>query len=68
MKTKKCKHCKEEIAKDAKRCPKCGGKQGMPGWTKAIIIIIIEFQQRITDYLEELLEIIEQEIIPLKTL
>lgn len=41
MKTKKCKHCKEEIAKDAKRCPKCGGKQGMPGWTKAIIIIII---------------------------
>ncbi len=41
MKTKKCKHCKEEIAKDAKRCPKCGGKQGIPGWTKAIIIIII---------------------------
>ena len=41
MKTKKCKYCKEEIAKDAKRCPKCGGKQGMPGWTKAIIIIII---------------------------
>ena len=26
MKTKKCKHCQEEIAKSAKRCPKCGGK------------------------------------------
>ena len=25
MKTKKCKHCQEEIAKSAKRCPKCGG-------------------------------------------
>lgn len=38
-----CKHCKEEIDKKAKRCPKCGGKLGMPGWLKAIIIIIIIF-------------------------
>lgn len=37
--TKVCKHCKEEIAKNAKRCPKCGGKLGMPGWAKALIII-----------------------------
>ncbi len=41
METKKCKHCKEEIAKDAKKCPKCGGKQGMPGFVKALIIIFI---------------------------
>lgn len=40
---KKCKHCQEEIAKSAKRCPKCGGKLGMPGWAKALIIVIIIF-------------------------
>lgn len=40
-KTKTCKHCKEEIAKDAKRCPKCGGKLGMPGIVKALIIVVI---------------------------
>ena len=40
-KTKVCKHCKEEIAKDAKRCPKCGGKLGMPGIVKALIIVVI---------------------------
>lgn len=39
--TKICRHCKEEIPKNAKRCPKCGGKLGMPGWIKAIIIIVI---------------------------
>lgn len=39
--TKICKHCKEEIAKNAKRCPKCGGKLGMPNWIKALIIIVI---------------------------
>lgn len=43
MKTKKCKHCKEEIAKNAKRCPKCGGKLGLPGWAKALIIVVIVF-------------------------
>lgn len=43
MKTKKCKYCQEEIAKNAKRCPKCGGKLGMPGWAKALIIVIIIF-------------------------
>lgn len=39
--TKICRHCKEEIPKNAKRCPKFGGKLGMPGWIKAIIIIVI---------------------------
>lgn len=43
MKTKKCKHCQEEIAKSAKRCPKCGGKLGMPGWAKTLIIVVIIF-------------------------
>lgn len=41
MKTKKCKHCKEEISKDAKRCPKCGGKQGILGFVKVLIIVFI---------------------------
>ena len=41
MKTKKCKHCQEEVVKSAKRCPKGGGKLGMPGWVKALIILII---------------------------
>ena len=40
---KKCKHCNEEIAKSAKVCPKCGGKQGMSGWLKAVIIIVVIF-------------------------
>ena len=39
METKKCKYCQEEIAKNAKRCPKCGGKLGMPGWVKFLIIV-----------------------------
>lgn len=43
MKTKKCKYCKEEIAKNAKRCPKCGGKLGMPLLIKIIIVIAIIF-------------------------
>ena len=43
MKTKKCKYCQEEIAKGIKRCPKCGGKLGIPGWVKAIIIIVVIF-------------------------
>lgn len=43
METKKCKHCKEDIAKSAKRCPKCGGKLGIPAWIKAIIILVIMF-------------------------
>lgn len=36
---KKCKYCKSEIAKDAKKCPVCKKGQGMPAW--AIILIII---------------------------
>ena len=36
-----CKHCKEEIAKDAKKCPKCGGKQGLPGIVKVLIIVVV---------------------------
>lgn len=43
MKTKTCKHCKEEIAKSAKRCPKCGEKLGMPRFLKVIIMIVIIF-------------------------
>jgi len=43
MDTKQCKHCKEQIAKNAKRCPKCGGKLGMPGWAKALIVVAIIF-------------------------
>lgn len=40
----KCKSCKKEIAKDAKRCPFCGGKQGsllesIFGWIFIIIIV-----------------------------
>lgn len=43
MKLKKCKHCNEEIAKNAKTCPKCGAKLGMPGWLKVIIVLVIIF-------------------------
>ena len=43
MKTKNCKYCLEEIAKSAKRCPKCGGKLGIPIWAKALIIVVIIF-------------------------
>ena len=43
MKIKKCKYCQEEIAKSAKRCPKCGGNLGMPTWIKASIVVIILF-------------------------
>jgi hypothetical protein len=43
MDTKQCKHCKEQIAKNAKRCPKCGGKLGMPGWIKFLIVLGIIF-------------------------
>jgi hypothetical protein len=43
MKMRKCKHCHEEIAKSAKRCPKCGGKQGMSSGVKALIILVIIF-------------------------
>ncbi len=41
MATKKCRHCQEEIAKNAKRCPKCGGKLGIPYWIKGLIIVLI---------------------------
>lgn len=41
MGTKNCKYCKEEIAKKAKRCPKCGGKLGIPGWAKILMVIVI---------------------------
>jgi len=42
-KTKICKHCKEQIAKNAKRCPKCGGKLGLPAIVKILIFLIIFF-------------------------
>ncbi|MBD8922380.1 DUF4352 domain-containing protein [bacterium] len=38
---KTCKHCNEQIAKNAKRCPKCGGKLGLPGFLKVLIIIVV---------------------------
>ncbi len=40
---KKCKYCQEEITKKAKICPKCGRKFGLPGWAKALIIVVIIF-------------------------
>lgn len=43
MDTKICKHCQETISKKAKRCPKCGGKLGIPGWAKALIVVVIIF-------------------------
>lgn len=43
MKTKKCKHCQEEIAKSANKCPKCGGNLGLPVWAKILIIVIVIF-------------------------
>lgn len=36
---KKCKHCKTEIEKDAKVCPQCRKKQGMPKWGIVLIVI-----------------------------
>lgn len=39
--TKQCKKCKEEINKKAKRCPKCGARQGMPVWLIVIIVIVV---------------------------
>lgn len=37
---KKCKYCREEIAKDAKKCPVCKKKQGMPTWAIVLIVIV----------------------------
>lgn len=39
----KCKHCEAEIAKGVKKCPKCGGKLGLPTFIKFIIVVIIIF-------------------------
>lgn len=41
MKIKACKHCREEIAKNAKRCPKCGGKNGLSTGIKVLIVIAV---------------------------
>lgn len=43
MKTKSCKYCQEKIAKNAKKCPKCGGKFGLPTIVKVLIVIGIIF-------------------------
>lgn len=40
MNTKKCKFCSEEIAKNAKRCPKCGRRIKTPVFEIIIIVII----------------------------
>lgn len=59
METKKCKHCLEEIPKKAKRCPKCGGKFGLPGFVKIliglviIIIIIVAFMSSCTKAVDD---------------
>ena len=42
-KLKKCKHCNAEVAKNAKKCPKCGGKLGLPTFVKFIIVVVIIF-------------------------
>ena len=42
-KMKNCKACGKEIAKSAKTCPNCGKKNGLPGWFKALIIIVAIF-------------------------
>ena len=39
--TKICKKCQEEINKKAKKCPKCGAKQGFPKWIIVIVAIIL---------------------------
>lgn len=39
--TKTCKKCKESINKNAKKCPHCGSKQGMPKWLIILIAIIV---------------------------
>ena len=39
--TKICKHCKVVINKKAKRCPYCGGKQGLPGFVKFLIVLVV---------------------------
>lgn len=39
--TKLCKKCKEQINKKAKKCPKCGSKQGLPLWLIVVIAIVI---------------------------
>ena len=41
MEKKKCKKCKEEIDKDAKKCPHCGSKQGFPTWAIVLIVIVV---------------------------
>lgn len=38
---KHCKKCNAEIAKNAKTCPKCGARLGMPGFVKFLIIVVV---------------------------
>ena len=40
VETKQCKKCKEQINKNAKKCPHCGAKQGFPIWLIVIIVLI----------------------------
>ena len=39
--TKICKHCKSEIAADAKICPHCRKKQGMAIWKIVLIAVVV---------------------------
>ena len=41
MKTKKCKYCGEEVAKNAKVCPKCGGKLAVNPIVAIILFLIL---------------------------
>ena len=40
---KHCKKCGAEISKNAKTCPKCGQRFGLPGFVKVLIILFIVF-------------------------
>lgn len=41
VKMKQCKKCKSMIDKNAKKCPYCGSKQGIPTWAIIVIILFI---------------------------
>lgn len=41
IKTKRCKKCKELINKNAKICPHCRAKQGLPIWLICIMVLVL---------------------------
>jgi len=38
---KKCKHCQSDIDSNAKICPNCRKKQGMPLWLIIVIVLVV---------------------------